>query len=54
MTWITIWFIVYLFEIFIWAYIFYLHYESKINQEKMKFPRKMNVVIRSKKDIVRG
>jgi len=54
MTWITIWFIIYLFELFIWAYIIYLHFEDKINQEKMKFPRKMNVVIRSKKDIVRG
>jgi len=54
MTWITIWFIVYLFELFIWAYIFYLHYESKINQEKMKFPAKTKVIVRTKKDIVRG
>jgi len=54
MTWLTYWFILYLIELGIWAYVAYLHFEAKINQEKMKFPRKMNVVIRSKKDIVRG
>jgi hypothetical protein len=54
MIWITIVFVVYLIELFIWSYVIYLHYEFKINQQKAKFPTKMNVVIRSKKDIVRG
>jgi len=54
MTWITIWFIVYLFEIFMWAYIIYLHFEDKINREKVKFPAKTKVIVRTKKDIVRG
>jgi hypothetical protein len=52
MTWVTIWFVVYVIELCIWSYIVYLHYEVKINQEKVKFPTKMTV--RSKKDIVRG
>jgi hypothetical protein len=54
MTWITIWFIVYNIELILWAYIVYLHFIVKINREKVKFPTKMNVVVRSKKDIVRG
>ena len=54
MTWITIWFIVYNIEIILWAYILYLHYEAKINHEKIKFPVKTKVVVRTKKDIVRG
>jgi len=59
MTWITIWFIVYLFEIFMWAYIVYLHFEIKELEKqrlkpKVKYPIETKVIIRTKKDIVRG
>jgi hypothetical protein len=54
MTWVTIWFVVYVIELCIWAYVIYLHYEVKINQEKVKFPTKTRVIVRTKKDIVRG
>jgi len=54
MTWVTIWLVVYLIELLIWANVIYLHYEIKINQQVAKFPKKMSVVVKSKKDIVRG
>ena len=54
MTWVTIWFVVYVIELVIWAYVIYLHFESKINQKKVKFPAKTRVIVRTKKDIVRG
>jgi hypothetical protein len=54
MTWITIWFIVYNIELILWAYIIYLHFIVKINREKVKFPAKTKVIVRTKKDIVRG
>jgi hypothetical protein len=34
MNWILYWFIVYLIELFLWAYIIYLSYEIKINAKK--------------------
>jgi hypothetical protein len=54
MTWVTIWLVVYLIELLIWANVIYLHYEIKINQQVAKFPKKMSVIVKSKKDIVRG
>jgi hypothetical protein len=55
MTWVTIWFVVYVIELFIWAYIIYLHFLIKIlAQPKAKFYRQTKVVVRTKKDIVRG
>ena len=54
MTCLTYWFILYLIELGIWAYVAYLHFEAKINQEKVKFPAKTKVIVRTKKDIVRG
>jgi hypothetical protein len=55
MTWITIVFVVYLIELFLWAYIAYLHFEEKIMKTpKSKYPTNVKVVIRTKKDIVRG
>jgi len=54
MTWLTLCFILYLIELGLWAYVIYLHFEAKINQEKVKFPAKTRVIVRTKKDIVRG
>jgi len=55
MTWATIWFIVYLIELFIWANVFYLHFEEKLHKKpKVKFPMEHKVIVRTKKDIVRG
>jgi len=55
MTWATYWFMTYIIELFIWAYIVYLHYEEKLSRKpKIKFPVEHKVVVRTKKDIVRG
>lgn len=55
MTWITIWFIVYNMELLLWAYIIYLHFEEKLlRKPKVKFPQHTKVVVRTKRDIVRG
>ena len=55
MTWATIWFVVYLIELCIWGYVAYLHFEEKIlKKPKMNFPKQTKVVVRTKKDIVRG
>ena len=54
MTWATYWFVIYIVELLLWAYVIYLHFESKINQKKVKFFAKTRVIVRTKKDIVRG
>ena len=54
MNWVKYWFAVFLIELFIWAYVIYLHFESKINQKKVKFFAKTRVIVRTKKDIERG
>ena len=55
MTWTTYWFILYLIELGIWAYVIYLHFIIKMLQKpKIKFPNQTKVVVRTKKDIVRG
>ena len=55
MIWATILFVVYLIELLIWAYVAYLHFEEKIMKEpKYKYPQQVKVVVKTKKDIVRG
>ena len=54
----TYWFVVFLIELAIWSYVIYLHFEIK-ELEKIKIPRpsfakEHKVVVRTKKDIVRG
>ena len=56
MNWVKYWFAVFIIELFIWAYIIYLHFEIKQleKQRQVKYPKQTKVVIRTKKDIVRG
>ena len=58
MTWATIWFIVYLIELVIWSHVVYLHFEikelEKTRLPKPKFDKEHKVLVRTKKDIVRG
>jgi len=55
MTWATYWFIVYLIELGIWAYVIYLHLIINMLQiPKARFPNQTRVIVRTKKDIVRG
>ena len=54
MTWATYWFVIYIVELLLWAYVIYLQFESKINQKKVTFPANTRVIVRTKKDIVRG
>ena len=55
MNWVKYWFAVFIIELFIWAYIVYLHFEEKIlKKPRMNFPKQTKVVVRTKKDIVRG
>jgi hypothetical protein len=55
MTWATYWFIIFIIELGIWAYIAYLHFVEKINEKpKAKYPKASRVIVRTKKDIVRG
>jgi hypothetical protein len=54
MTWLTLCFILYLIELVIWGCVVYLHLAEKIDQTKMKFPKQTKVVVRTKRDIVRG
>ena len=55
MNWVKYWFAVFIIELFIWAYIIYLHFLIKIlEQPKAKFYRQTKVIVRTKKDIVRG
>ena len=55
MTWLTYWFILYLIELGIWAYVAYLHFEEKIDKKPLvKYPTQTKVIVKTKKDIVRG
>jgi len=59
MTWVKYWFAVFIIELFLWAYIIYLHFEIKELEKqrlkpKVKYPIETKVIIRTKKDIVRG
>jgi hypothetical protein len=56
MTWLTLFFILYLIELGICSYIVYLHFEIK-RLEKIRVSRpkyQKQVVVKTKKDIVRG
>lgn len=57
MTWAKYWFAVFIIELFIWAYIIYLHFEIKELEKikpKAKFLKEHKVIVKTKKDIVRG
>ena len=52
------WFCIFVIEVFIWSYVIYLHFEikelEKIKVPKPKFGKEHKVMVRTKKDIVRG
>ena len=52
------WFAIFLIEVAIWSYVIYLHFEikelEKIRVPKPKFGKEHKVVVRTKKDIMRG
>ena len=58
MSWVKYWFCIFVIEVFIWSYVIYLHFEikelEKIKVPKPKFGKEHKVVVRTKKDIVRG
>jgi hypothetical protein len=57
MTWAKYWFAVFIIELFIWSYIVYLHFEIKELEKikpKAKFLKEHKVIVKTKKDIVRG
>lgn len=55
MTWLTLCFIFYLIELVILGYVVYLHFEEKIDKKPMvRYPTQTKVIVRTKKDIVRG
>ena len=55
MTWATYWFVIYIVELLLWAYVIYLHFIIKMLQKpKSKFYKQTKVVVRTKRDIVRG
>jgi len=57
-SWVKYWFVVFLFELAIWSYVIYLHFEikelEKVKLPKPKFDKEHKVIVRTKKDIVRG
>jgi len=58
MSWVKYWFAVFLVELVIWSYVIYLHFEikelEKIRVPRPKFDKGHKVLVRTKKDIVRG
>jgi hypothetical protein len=52
------WFIVFLIELGIWSYVIYLHFYikelEKIRVLKPKFQKEHKVIVKTKKEIVRG
>jgi hypothetical protein len=58
MSWVKYWFAVFIIELFIWAYVIYLHFEikelQKIRTPRPKYLAEHKVVVRTKRDIVRG
>ena len=58
MNWVKYWFAVFLIELAIWSYVIYLHFEikelEKIRTPRPKFDKEHKVLVRTKKDIVRG
>jgi len=54
MNWVKIWFATFIVELFIWSYVIYLHFEIK-RLEKIRVPKyQKQIIVRTKKDIVRG
>jgi hypothetical protein len=58
MNWVKYWFAVFLIELAIWSYVIYLHFEikelEKIKTPKPKYGKEHKVIVKTKKDIVRG
>ena len=58
MSWVKYCFAVFLIELAIWSYVIYLHFEikelEKIRTPRPKFDKEHKVLVRTKKDIVRG
>jgi hypothetical protein len=58
MNWAKYWFAVFVIEVAIWSYVIYLHFEikelQKIKVPRPKFSKEHKVIIKTKKDIVRG
>jgi hypothetical protein len=58
MNWVKYWFAVFLIELAIWSYVIYLHFEikelEKIKAPKPKYGKEHKVIVKTKKDIVRG
>ena len=58
MSWVKYWFAVFSVELAIWSYVIYLHFEikelEKIRTPRPKFDKEHKVLVRTKKDIVRG
>lgn len=55
MIWVAYWFIVFIIEVGIWSYVIYLHFTIKeLEKPRVRYAKDHKVVIRTKKDIVRG
>jgi hypothetical protein len=55
MSWVKYWFAVFIIEVVIWSYVIYLHFHIKsLEKSKAKFLKEHKVIVRTKKDIVRG
>jgi hypothetical protein len=58
MNWIKYWFAVFIIELFIWAYVIILHFEikelQKIRAPKPRYQKEHKVIVKTKKDIMRG
>ena len=58
MNWIKLCFAAFILELFICAYIIYLHFEikelEKIKVPKPRYQKQHKVIVKTKKDIVRG
>jgi hypothetical protein len=58
MSWVKYWACIFIIELFIWSYVIYLHFEikelEKIKVQKPKFNDEHKVIVRTKKDIMRG
>ena len=58
MNWIKYWFAVFIVELFIWSYVIILHFEikelQKIRMPKPRYQKEHKVIVKTKKDIMRG
>ena len=58
MNWVKYWFAVFIIELFIWSYVIILHFEikelQKMRTPKPRYKKEHKVVVKTKKDIMRG